>query len=271
MLPSPTCPLTRKFYGEQPSNDKSNHSRTDSVKGVSEVATLTLYAAITVSAVGGVINVAVPALEEQREAAQVRNAQEFMRDLESAIDEVASRGEGSRRTLGLSFSQGSIEANSVDDTISYRLETAAEVISPQTSSRTGDIVLSSNAGVSVRNQTCEGVQSYVLENEHIKSCVRNIGNDTSPQDINTSGLLVNYEFKDRGRDLDANMSILVNSNSRTESGQGFTTTTYDTLPTGRVGTGRVTATIQSPPVTYDIVFELPTGADFLKVDVQNFR
>jgi type II secretory pathway pseudopilin PulG len=241
------------------------------MKGVSEVATLTLYAAITVGAVGGVLNVAVPALQEQSEAAQVRNAQDFMRSLESAVEEVASRGEGSRRTLSLSFSQGSIESSSVNDTISYSLETGAEVISPQVSTRTGDIVLSSNAGVSVRNQTCEGVQSYVLENEHIKSCIRNIGDDSNPQDINTSGLLVKHEFKDRERDLNANMSVLVNSNTRTTSGQGFTTTTYDTLPRSRVGTGQVTATIQSPPVTYDIVFQLPTGADFLKVDVQNFR
>lgn len=241
------------------------------VKGLSEVATLSLYAGITVSAVGIVLTTAVPALEDQRDASQIRNAQDFMRSLDSSAQEVVSEGRGSTRTLDLSFSQGSIEFSAENDTVTYGLQTDAEVVSPQTSVRRGNVVLANNARVDVRLATCEGVQSYVLENEHIKACIRDVGSESNQQDINTSDLLVKYRFKDQNRDLNGNLSVLVNSNSRTSSGTGFTSVPYEELPRSNVGTGQVAATVQSPVITYDVVFQLPTGADFLKVDVQNFR
>jgi|APHM01.1.fsa_nt_gi hypothetical protein len=241
------------------------------MKGLSEVATLALYAGITVSAIGVILSTAVPALEDQRDASQIRNAQDFMRNLDSSAQEVVSEGQGSTRTLDLSFSQGNVEFSAENDTVTYGLETSAEVVSPQTSVRRGNVVLANNARVKVRSETCDGVQSYVLENEHIKACIRDVGSESSEQDINTSELLVKYRFKDQGRDLNGNLSVLVNSNSRTASGEGFTTTPYEELPRGNVGTGQVTATVKSDPITYDIVFRLPTGADFVKIDVQNFR
>jgi type II secretory pathway pseudopilin PulG len=244
------------------------------VKGLSEVATLSLYAGITVTAVGAILTTAVPALEDQRDASQIRNAQDFLRNLDSSTQEVVSEGQGSTRELDLSFSQGNIEFDARNDTVVYSLQTDAEVVSPQTSIRRGNIVLANNARVSVRNETCEGVQSYVLENEHIKACIRNVGSQSNQKSINTSDLLVKYRFKDQNRDLNGNLSVLVNSNSRTSSGTGFTSVPYDSLPRNRVGSGQVTATVGTTvgnQFTYDVVFQLPTGADFLKIDVQNFR
>lgn len=241
------------------------------MKGLSEVATLALYAGITVGAIGIVLSTAVPALENQRDAIQIRNAQDFLQNLDSATQKVVSEGQGSTRTLDLSFSQGNIEFNAKNDTVTYSLQTDAEVVSPQTSTRQGNIVLANNARVNVETGTCEGVQSYILENEHIKTCIRDIGSKSNQQHINTSDLLVKYRFKDQSRDLNGNLSVLVNSNSRTSSGTGFTSVPYEKLPRTNVGTGQVTATVQSPVITYDVVFQLPTGADFLKVDVQNFR
>jgi hypothetical protein len=244
------------------------------VKGLSEVATLSLYAGITVAAIGGVLSTAVPALEEQRDASQIRNAQEFMQGLDSSAQEVVSEGQGSTRTLDLSFSKGNIRFSAENDTVTYGLQTNAEVVSPQTSVKRGNVVLANNARVSVSKEVCEGVQSYVLENEHIKACIKNIGSRSNQQDFNTSDLLVKYRFKDQDRDLDGNLSVLINSNSRTSSGTGFTSVPYENLPRNNVGTGQVTTTITTdvtPVFKYDIVFQLPTGADFLKIDVQNFR
>jgi type II secretory pathway pseudopilin PulG len=241
---------------------------------LSEVATLALYAGITVSAIGIVLSTAVPALENQRDASQIRSAQDFLRNLDSSAQEVVSEGQGSTRTLDLSFSQGNIEFDAKNDTVTYGLQTDAEVVSPQTSVRRGNIVLANNARVKVKTAICEGVRSYVLENEHIEACIRNVGSESNRQDINTSDLLVKYRFKDQNRDLDGNLSVLINSNPRTSSGTGFTSVPYENLPRNNVGTGQVTATVTTSvgdAFRYDIVFQLPTGADFLKIDVQNFR
>lgn len=245
------------------------------MKGISEIATLALYTGITVASIAVVLSTAVPALEDQQDASQIRDAQDFMRDLDSSAQEIVSEGQGSTRTLDLSFGRGNIEFNAENDTVTYSLQTDAEVVSPQTSVKRGNVVLANNARVEVRNETCEGVQSYVLENEHIKACIKKVGSPSNKEeDVDTSDLLVKYRFKDQGRDLDGNLSVLVNSNSQTSSGDVSTTVPYEDLPRNSVGTGKVTATVDTSiggGFVYDVVFQLPTGADFLKVDVQNFR
>ncbi len=50
------------------------------MKGISEIATLALYTGITVGSVAVVLSTAVPALEDQQDASQIRDAQDFMRE-----------------------------------------------------------------------------------------------------------------------------------------------------------------------------------------------
>lgn len=239
-------------------------------KGVSQIATAAIYVGITVSAISVALTAGVPALQNLQDSSSISQMQQFMQQLDGLVQQVASEGEGSTRTISTNIDRGVLYFQESTDSLVYELETDADVISPQTSIREGNIILSSNANVKVEEKTVNGVECYMMENEHVRACIKNIGNSTNNENISSSELLQLYEFKrDDGttRSVDANLTVMLNEQSDTTSGQGFTT-----AETGKfIGTGQVTATISTEGYTYDVVFRLPTGSDFMVVDVQNFR
>lgn len=239
--------------------------------------TAALYVGISVAAVTTAVTVGQPAIENMREAAAISRSQDFMQELNSNVQQVASEGQGSSRTLTVSIDRGELVFNEEANALVYRISSDANVISPQTSRRTGNVVLSSNANVEVYNvsQGSEDAPSgyagppcYMMENEHIRACIKQLGSPSNTTSINSSELLTYYEFKDGDEKFDGNLSVMLNGIPETGSGTGYTQVdNYGYY----IGTGRIKAHIVSGNgFTYDIVFQLPTGADFLKVDVQNF-
>jgi hypothetical protein len=193
-----------------------------------------------------------------------------MQQLDSNVQSVIAEGEGSTRTIRGSFDRGRMYFDNDTKSLVYELETDADVISPQVSTREGNVILSSSANVEVSEETVDGEDCYMMKNEHIDACIKDVGSSDSYEEIDTSDLLVLYRFKgeDSDRELDANVSVELNGKEATTHGEGYTT-----AETGNyIGTGQVTATVASEyGFTYDVVFQLPTGSDFLQVDVQNFR
>lgn len=247
------------------------------MKGASQVITAALYVGISIAAVTTAVTVGQPAIENMRDAAAVSRSQNFMQDLNSKVQQVAAEGQGSSRTLTVSIDRGKLLFNEDANALVYRLQSDANVISPQTSRRTGNVVLSSNANVEVYNTSqgesdapsgYTGPPCYMMENEHIKACIKKIGSPSNTTSINSSELLTYYEFKDQSKTFDGNLSVMLNGVPETGNGTGYTKVdSYGYY----IGTGKIKAHIVSGyGFTYDIVFQLPTGADFLKVDVQNF-
>ncbi len=241
-------------------------------KGVSEIATMAIYVGVTVTAVSAALTVGAPALENMQDANSIRKAQNFMQTVDSNVQEVVSEGKGSTRTMDISFSRGELYFNNDTKSLIYELRTDSNVISPQTSKKSGNIVLSSSANVEVNKTTIDGTSCYLMENDHIKACIKNVGSSSSPQSINTSKLVALYEFKNPegpNKNLDGNITVKLNAEPSTSYGTGYT----EAEQLGDyIGTGRIKATISSEyGFKYDVLYQLPTGADFLKVDVQNFR
>lgn len=241
-------------------------------KGASQLVTMGMYVAVAVTAISAALNVGVPAIENMQEAASVEKAQNFMQQVDNSVEEVVSEGEGSTRTVSVNFDRGETYFDNDTNSLVYSLETEASVISPQTSRRNGNIILSSNADVSVSNTSVDGTPCYMMENQHIKACIKNVGNVSSQESINNSNLLVLYEFKngdETNQQLDGDLNVQLNEVNSTSYGTGYTQATE----TGDyVGTGEVIATVNSEyGFVYDIYFRLPTGSDFIRVDVRNFR
>lgn len=224
------------------------------------------------AAISVTITIGQPALENTQEASSVQKAENFMQQLDSNAQEVLSEGEGSTRTLRTRFDRGELYFDDSTEKLVYELQTDAEVISPQTSKRTGNVILSSSANVKVNETTIDGVDCYLMENEHIKACIKKVGSQDNQQSIDTSDLLVLYEFKDEtgsNKELDGDMTVKINGEETTSYGTGYTSPEEKG---SYLGTGKVVATVNSEyGWTYDVSYQLPTGADFLKVDVQNFR
>lgn len=240
-------------------------------KGLSEIATAALYVGVTVSAISVALTAGVPALENMRDAASVRKAQTFMQDLDSDVQEIVAEGEGSTRTVDISFDRGEIYFDNDTESLIYELQTDANVISPQSSRTSGNVVLSSNADVTVENSTIDGTDCYMMRNDHIEACIKKVGGSNNFQSINTTNLVVEYNFTDPEPDKEfgGEMRVRLNSLDNTSWGQGYTSPeAYGDF----LGTGRVKAIVTSDfGYTYDVIFALPTGADFLRVDVKNFR
>ena len=236
-------------------------------KGVSQVATSAIYIGVTVSAISVALTAGVPALQNMQDAASVRQAQSFMQELDSNIQTVVAEGEGSTRTVSGEFDSGEIYFDNDKKALIYELETEADVVSPQTTTGEGNVLLSSSADVNVSETAVNGTDCYMMENEHIKACIKKVGNKSNYRNINTSELLTLYKFKEENRKLDANLSIELNDRNSTSYGSGYTTADTGDF----IGTGEVKATVESTRFTYDVFFRLPTGADFLQIDVQNYR
>lgn len=240
-------------------------------KGISQIATAALYIGVTVSAISVALTLGVPALENMQEAASIRKAETFMQRVDSNIQEVVAEGEGSTRTLEVQFDRGELYFDNDTDALVYELQTDARVISPQASRKSGNVILSSNADVTVENRTIGGTDCYMMSNEHVEACIKKVGNASNYQPINTSNLLIEYNFTGTSPDksLDANLTVELNSEKTSAWGDGYTEVDrYGDF----IGTGKVQATIESDHgFTYDVIFSLPTGSDFLKIDVQNFR
>lgn len=238
------------------------------MKGISEIASAALYIGVSIAAISTALTVGAPAIDNLRDASAFTNARGFLEDVDTAVREVAAEGEGSTRTLQVSLDRGRFFYENSSNSLVYELQTDAGIISPQSSRKVGDITISSNANVDVRNATVDGTDCYMMENQHTKACIKKIPEQDPLNDINTSNLLVLYEFKDQSRELDANMSVELNEATSSSYGKGYTQVEeFGSF----IGTGKVRARVNSDlGYTYDVVFSLPTGADFVKIDVTNF-
>lgn len=241
------------------------------MKGLSQTASAALYIGVTVTAIAVAVNAGLPAIENMQEAASIKKAQNFMQEMDTKVQQVISEGEGSTRTLTASFDRGRLYFENDTNALIYELKTDANVISPQSTRRTGNILLSSNADVKVYNETIDSEDCYMMENKHLEACIKSIGSPSSYKSFNTSELLVEYNLTEPSPDksLDGNISVEINGINSTSEGEGYTEVEeYGDF----VGTGIVKATVNTEyGYTYDILFQLPTGSDFLKIDVQNFR
>lgn len=241
-------------------------------KGVSQIATMAIYVGVAVTAISGALTVGAPALENMQDANSIQKSQNFMHTLDAAVKEVVSEGEGSTRTLQANFDRGELYYENETNSVVYELRTGAEVISPQSSRREGNVVISSSADVKVNETSIDGTDCYMMENSRIKACIKNVGSESSPESINTSNLVTHYEFKNPdgdNREFNGTITVELNEIESTRNGTGYT----EAAETGEfLGTGEVKATVSSDyGFKYDVFYRLPTGADFLKVDVQNFR
>lgn len=247
-------------------------------KGISEIATAALYIGISVTAISAALTVGAPAIDNMRDAAAISQAQTFMQDLDSNVQQVVSEGMGSTRTVSINLQRGRMFFENDTNALVYELETNADVISPQSSTRSGNVVLSSSANVEVYNKSngdgkeptsYSGPDCYMMENEHIRACIKQVANVSDFDPINTTYLLTHYEFKDDSKQLNGNLTVKLDGIDSTSYGRGYTQVErYGTY----VGTGRVKAHVASDyGYTYDVIIALPTGADFLKVDVQNIE
>ncbi|MBI4175710.1 MAG: hypothetical protein HY518_00760 [Candidatus Aenigmarchaeota archaeon] len=226
-------------------------------KGIALISGI-LFLAITITAVVIIYQAGVPVIKKIQAASVVDRTKAAFAQLDSIVQDVASGGKGSQRSIFLSLDFGKLKVDSARDEITWELNTDAPVVTPRSQQKIGNLVFGANLDVSGYNESDGGTEVYVLENARLKVSIRKLDPMTA---YSTSQLLFKVHNKDINRDMDAVLDISVDGGS--SSGDGFTTleTPGDNLPYATVS-----AFMDSSSADYYINFTLESGADFLTVE-----
>ena len=237
-------------------------------KGISILSGV-LFLAIVVTAIFLIYQTGVPIVKRMQVAAAVERMKDVFTDMDEAIQLTASEGRGSTRTVHMRIDPGRIVANKTQDAIYWELETDAEIISPRTSQRLGNIVIGSN----METRGYEGnytysspeTECYILENGHLRVYVKKIGSPSSHAGYDTSDLLVAIYNKDMDQWLNhtglLDISVDLNESSKTGTGHTALLTAGYNLPYASAS-----ACMNSSYMDYYVNFTLESGADFLEIE-----
>ena len=122
----------------------------------------------------------------------------------------------------------------------------------------------SNLDTKAYEAVCEGQDGFMLENEHIKACLKKIGSEGNSTAYDMSDVLISVYQKDLGQAMPIEyLEITLDNDQTSATGTGYTKLekTGQYLPYGEV-----TAHMESDyGITYDIKFILESGEDFLTI------
>ncbi|MFH1444925.1 MAG: hypothetical protein ABIF08_00390 [Nanoarchaeota archaeon] len=224
-----------------------------------------IFIAVTVAAIGVIYYTGMPIIQKLQAAATIESMRGTMSELDRLVQEVASEGKGSKRTLNLKLDKGTIYVNGTEDVINWYYETNAEVISPRTYQRFGNMIIGANMETNATEGSFSGTPAYVLTNEHLKVFFKRFGGPTNATTYNTSEILLGVYNKDMGAWMPLDyLKIMIDNQTSSENGTGYTAI-HDT---GKfLSYGIVTAYMNSTYLEYHINFTLESGADFFEIEV----
>ena len=233
------------------------------MKGMSLISGV-LFMAFLIAATAIVYWTALPTIQKMQCSIVLDKMKSSMTSLDGVIQTVASEGEGSKRTVSLNVEEGELHVDGDNDTIYLEYECNAPIISPRTVQTFGNVMFGSNLDTKAYEAVCEGQDGFMLENEHIKACLKKIGSEGNSTAYDMSDVLISVYQKDLGQAMPIEyLEITLDNDQTSATGTGYTKLekTGQYLPYGEV-----TAHMESDyGITYDIKFILESGEDFLTI------
>ncbi len=231
-------------------------------KGISLISAV-IFIGLTISVIALVYQAGMPIVDKMQASAAIERTKNNFVKLDDIIQRVASEANGSRRTLSFKIDPGELVVDDANDIIYWIFETSAPVFSPRTASYYGNLAFGSNLETKAYEGDYSGIQSYILENKHLKVYIRKIGSSDNMQNYETSNILLGVYQKDLGKWMDAALEISIDDDISSISGTGYTKLEK---PGSALPYGKVTAYMYSSPINYFINFTLESGADFIKIE-----
>ncbi len=151
-------------------------------RGVSELVSLVFFIAIVVVAIGITLNIALPHIDRMEDTASIQNSITFLTELDSAIQEVATTGQYSSRTVSVRFQDGQYRFDSDQGLFYYEIDTDSALVSAHGTQRQGPVELTANADISVTQESVNGVDCHMMENQYLEACIRYIPETFDPDD-----------------------------------------------------------------------------------------
>ena len=233
------------------------------MKGLSLISGV-LFMGFMIAATAIVYWIAMPTVQKMQCSVVMDKMKTSFANLDSAVQRVASEGEGSKRTVSLNIEDGEIRIDGATDTVYWEYECASSIMSPRTMQMFGNVIFGSNLDTKAHESVCEGQSAFVLENEHLMACFKKAGSEGNGTRYNMSDVLISVYQKDIGQAMPLEyLEITLDGNQTSAVGNGYTklTRTGYHLPFGEV-----TAHMESDyGLAYDIKFILESGEDFLTI------
>ncbi len=225
-----------------------------------------LFITILVAGVSIAYVTTKPQLDSMKEIAQVEQAMHAMEILDEAARAVSSEGTYSTRKVSLSVSDGMIRIDDLTDKVSYNLKTKSKVVSPRSSTKSRNLLISSNSDVSIDQYS----DHYIMENQHLRLNLTRNGTSSSHANISTENLLTSIYFKDDDKTINNGFTIKIDNSPINGTGYSYTTGTGSDMSKGRV-IYHIEFSQDSVSYSADIYLTLETGADFIITEVKNFE
>jgi hypothetical protein len=223
-----------------------------------------IFIGLTLAVTVLVYNAGMPVVMRMQHAAAVEKMKGVFSETDSIIEDVASEGNGSKRTVDLRFDIGILTLNGSSDKLYWDFDSESLLASPRTSTSFGNVVFGSKLETSAYEDSYQGTPAYVLENERLRTYLRKIGSPSSHQGYQTDQLLLAVYQKDLGQWMPLkSLEISLDNSVSSESGTGYTAME-------QAGTdlpyATVSAYMSSAYANYFINFTLESGADFIIIE-----
>jgi len=225
-----------------------------------------IYTMVAVITLVIILNTGIPILTDMKEKVVFNKAKEVMLELDRQISEIAAQGEGSQAEVSFEVRDGEIYF--YDNQLIWEIETKSQLMSPRTSITQGNLIISSNANVRTFETDNTFIMQTKIKDDTFSVEINKLGSEAFPISFNSSVIIIDITFNVEGMLGDFIFSL--NNDPNSVEGIGY----IEMIPQGNntnLGTAKVVAHMDTQFGTYDLEFILQSYADFLIVNVKNFR
>jgi hypothetical protein len=215
------------------------------------------------------LTIGMPAINKAKEASVINEALQNMKVIDNTIREVASEGAGSLRSPQIKVSGGEYRVNQKANSLDFTYTIKYGLFEPGTFVKDGNLLLMSgvNAKASTYDLDNDGSNELVLENEILRVGLLSSGTSSSQASINTSGIIKLLNIKESGANVTlTDSSVTLDDFADSSSGTGYTELV---IPGDHLSKAEAVVHMSTATMTYDIVYTLQSGADFLIIKIQN--
>ena len=233
------------------------------LKGISPLISFVMVIFLTVITIGIVIYFGIPTIEKAKESAILNEALGNVKKIGNTINEVATEGSGSLRTLNIKVSSGEYKINQKANKVEFFYEIKSNILKPGTFIEENGIILTSGASCKAYEEN----GSLILENEILKVILLKNGTRPSYDFINTSKLIKQIVFKENNFNITpSDSSIVLDDLKESSYGYGYTELVKEGT---HLPKAEALIHLNTSFIVYDILYTLQSGADFLTIKIIN--
>ncbi|MGC8812234.1 MAG: hypothetical protein ACP5O8_01450 [Candidatus Aenigmatarchaeota archaeon] len=238
------------------------------LKGVSPLIAYVMVILIVFSGIALVLLLGMPMMERTRESSVINEGLENLKLISEVVEEVATEGIGSLRSVSLKITDGEYKINEKTNSIEFYYSPKSYLVEPGFLKEENIALISGkNAVAKEYDLDNDGENEIVLENEFIRVGVLKKGSKENYEFINTSKLIKIIHFKVKDINLTpSDTSIFIDDREESSYGFGYS----EGLNLGK-SSAKAEALIHlnTSYANYDVLYTLYGGADFLTIKILN--